>query len=671
MQPGRNVQCFVTGVISDGNGEALYATGTFVAAGGVAANRIARWDGNSWSGISGGVGRPDFDSAYAAAAFDDGTGGGTELYVGGDFDKVGGVQNNGDCIPGFSCIVAENIAKWNPMTQAWSAVGNGLEWNGPVNALAVFNGELYAGGDFNRADGVFPIDRVAKWNGTSWTQVGTGLSGEVNSLLVFDDGTGPALYAGGNDFGPSGTRVSKWDGNTWTPVGAGLSGGEVYSLAAIGNELYAAGAFTSIAGGATVNFAARWDGSTWSPLGTGLEAGFEPRRALVAFDDGTGPALYAGGEVCVGDFCPAALASSDPTIHRRGVTSDRLTRAPRTKSTSPSGFFGYVAKWNDEAWSALGHGLNDEVHALTVHDDGSGAALYAGGLFTPAYGPRDDNAPPFPTNGVARFDGNGWSSLGTGMKKVVGNPLPPADVRALVTFDEDGPGGNPLLLFAGGDFELAGEVSANNMARWDGSTWSAVGNVGGIVNALAVFDDDGMGGNLEALYAGGDFPGGIAKWDPMSGTWSTVGGSTNGSVDALVVFDDGGGTDLYVGGGFTSAGGVGGTSFVARWDGTTWSAVGTGINAPVFALTVFDADGDDPIHRPFTSAASSRWPAEQVPILWHDGTAAHGREWVPYPIRASGQPAARSLPCWASTTVSCVSSTPAATSPNRLPGRCR
>ena len=46
----------------------------------------------------------------------------------------------------------------------------------------------------------------------------------------------------------------------------------------------------------TVNGVARWDGSAWSalsgPSGTGVE---RLVYALAVFDDGSGPALYAGG----------------------------------------------------------------------------------------------------------------------------------------------------------------------------------------------------------------------------------------------------------------------------------------------------------------------------------------------------------------------------------------
>src|SRR5262249_10270720 len=153
-------------------------------------------------------------------------------------------------------------------------------------------------------------------------------------------------------------------------------------------------------------------------------------------------------------------------------------------------------------------------------------------------------------------------------------------------------------LYAGGGFTIAGRVVA--LAKWDGTQWSALNNgMGGIpfdrlpsVFALTVFDD----GSGPALYAGGLFTsaGGepttttnfIAKWNGAN--WSAVGSGIGGtsvlpSVYALTVFNDGSGPALYAGGTFTSAGGVP-INRVAKWDGTSWSAVGITINSGVYAL---------------------------------------------------------------------------------------
>src|SRR5262249_51139329 len=71
---------------------------------------------------------------------------------------------------------------------------------------------------------------------------------------------------------------------------------------------------------------------------------------LTVYDDGRGPALYAGGGFVTAGGVPA----------------------------------NYVAKWDGTQWSALGSGTNYQVRALTIADEGKGSALYAGGLFTTA-----------------------------------------------------------------------------------------------------------------------------------------------------------------------------------------------------------------------------------------------------------------------------------------------
>src|SRR5204863_380015 len=78
----------------DGSGPALYVGGLLTVAGGVVVNRIARWNGASWSSL--GSGTAD-GAVFALCAFDDGTG--SALYAGGDFNSAGGV-------------VGHHIARW-------------------------------------------------------------------------------------------------------------------------------------------------------------------------------------------------------------------------------------------------------------------------------------------------------------------------------------------------------------------------------------------------------------------------------------------------------------------------------------------------------------------------------------------------------------------------------
>jgi hypothetical protein len=134
----------------------------------------------------------------------------------------------------------------------------------------------------------------------------------------------------------------------------------------------------------------------------------------------------------------------------------------------------------------VGGGTNSYVFSLLVHDDGSGPALYAGGSFTTAGG--------IAANRIAKWDGSSWQPLGSGLE---GGEYS-MDVLGLITFDD----GTGPALYAGGRFTTAGGVAASSIARWDGSSWSALGSgtSPGII-ALSVFDD----GAGAALYAGGGF----------------------------------------------------------------------------------------------------------------------------------------------------------------------
>jgi len=73
-------------------------------------------------------------------------------------------------------------------------------WPGAVFALTVFGmgpgPNLIVGGGFLEAGGA-PANRIAKWNGSQWSALGSGIDFRVSALTAFDDGTGPVLYAGG------------------------------------------------------------------------------------------------------------------------------------------------------------------------------------------------------------------------------------------------------------------------------------------------------------------------------------------------------------------------------------------------------------------------------------------------------------------------------------------
>jgi trimeric autotransporter adhesin len=572
--PGADDTVSALASFDDGSGPALVVGGSFLKAGGVDCNRIATWDGETWSALGGGMDGP----VSALASFDDGTG--PALHACGSFTTAGGVAAN-------------RIAKWNG--SSWSALGDGL--NAQALALAVFDDgsgpALYAGGHFTLAGGV-PASGIAKWDGASWSALGSGLDAGALALAVFDDGSGPALHAGGSFTEAGGvpaSGVAKWDGTSWSALGAGVGirlGEAVEALAVFddgsGPALYAGGFFTS-AGGMAASSIASWDGSGWSTPGSGVEGLI---LALTVFDAGGGPVLCAGGSFLAAGGMPASQiaawdgatwsplgAGTSATVEALAVVdhgSGAALFAGGSFSAAGDAPALRVAEWDGASWSPLGSGLDGEVHAIAGFDDGSGPALFAGGSFSAAGSVAAKR--------IVKWDGASWSPLGTGMA----GGFAGGAVDALLAFDD----GTGSALHAGGNFVTAGGVVVNHIARWDGSSWSPLGSgmtASGIarVQALAVFDD----GSGPALYAGGRFAtaGGtgvnhVAKWDGSS--WSSLGSGMSPffGVDALTVFDDGSGPALYAGGSFTVAGGTL-AHFIAKWDGASWSPLGAGMNGRV------------------------------------------------------------------------------------------
>src|SRR5438876_792273 len=152
---------------------------------------------------------------------------------------------------------------------------------------------------------------------------------------------------------------------------------------------------------------------------------------------------------------------------------------------------------------------------------------------------------------AATFTDANWISMG-GLSGANGQ------VRAAVV---DGSGN----LYIGGDFTAVGDVLANHLAKWNGSSWSALGaGMNSNVFALAVSGSDVYAGG-GFLMAGGSAANYVAKWDGSS--WSAPGSGMNGEVRALAVS----GANVYAGGGFTTAGGIA-ANHIAQWNGSSWSA---------------------------------------------------------------------------------------------------
>jgi len=235
----------------------VYVGGSFTTAGGVPAKNIAKWDVSTatWSALGSGM-----NGSVQSIAIDPGTG---DVYAGGYFIFAGGVSAN--------CI-----AKWDVTLSTWSALGGGMDGDFDiVDALAFdsVNNMLYAGGYFEKADGV-TVNNIAQWNvaGSSWSALGTGTDDEVNALAY--DSVNNMLYVGGyfteaNSITVNGVALWNIPGSSWVALGAGVNG-FVNALTFDATGLIAGGWFTAADGTAASNIAKFSGLGVWSALGSGL-----------------------------------------------------------------------------------------------------------------------------------------------------------------------------------------------------------------------------------------------------------------------------------------------------------------------------------------------------------------------------------------------------------------
>jgi hypothetical protein len=97
-----------------------------------------------------------------------------------------------------------DIAAWNG--SSWSELGGGL--NGQVRAMTSIGTDLYVAGDFTHADDL-PVDGIARWDGGEWHALGAGLDDESHGILAADGD----IWVGGR-FSLAGTtgssRVARW-----------------------------------------------------------------------------------------------------------------------------------------------------------------------------------------------------------------------------------------------------------------------------------------------------------------------------------------------------------------------------------------------------------------------------------------------------------------------------
>lgn len=178
---------------------------------------------------------------------------------------------------------------------------------------------------------------------------------------------------------------------------------------------------------------------------------------------------------------------------------------------------------------------------------------------------------------MARIDGV-WQKLGTGFNgtSCFASAYDPTTGR----------------VYFGGDFTTANGVTVNRICYWNPVTATFVAMDGGVGGVGKVVYDIAISPNGD-VWVGGDFltvgtaataAVGLAKWDTEAQSWSvpTATATSFVSVRALLVNRRG---TLYIGGDFATFGGAANTARIAAYSTAgAFSALGTGMDGAVYAL---------------------------------------------------------------------------------------
>lgn len=527
----------------------------------------------NWQQIGPGVGRL-VDDPLDAVVYDFGDG--PRLVIGGDFTLRAGA------------MTATNLVVWDG--RCWSSLNGRL--NGPVRALAVFEGSLIAAGEFTHVDDRLTGSVVA-WDGDSWEPLTpAGVSGPVQALVEFQGSLhalGHVTFAGGHPM----LGHARWDGEAWLPSDVPVEG-DIEQAAATSTSMFIAGNSLNLRGqGGNIGKFIRWDGGA-AVTTISLTGGLVPLvNALAVWND----ELFVGGEF--------------QRINNLVVNN--------------------VARWDGAQWRSLAGGTDNTVHGIEAWGDRvvvTGSFDQAGGVTVDGLGLWDgstwsDLDAPFGGQPLAFedalmlgfnawFDGDAWTTLAppltyttmngnfveyrgelfasgdwgpslTGVAKIK------ADSAILVSGREIS---SPLASF--GDDLVAVERRSDGVTRavvraWDGTSWRDLGegftHTSGVPSIETLVVIDGV------LYAGGRFThvgataaSNLARWDGAA--WVDVDGGLSGGGSGLRVLTIAPWANgIAVGGRFTIAGGVPSTN-IALWDTNGWSAAASLSSTEVASLAL-------------------------------------------------------------------------------------
>jgi hypothetical protein len=236
-----------------------------------------------------------------------------------------------------------HVAKWEKSSNTWInlTAGKPLFNNGIQSFITDVSGNLYAAGNLLSNVWGEAGDYIYKWNGSSWSMMGSRLISGGNIRLHFDNAGNLYGSVGYNDNGSA--CVSKWNGTAWEELGGtnscNFGTGQIYCLNSDSKgNVYAGGYYTD---GIKAYNIYKWTKTTneWSPIYT---FGSSLAANSIAFD--TADTLYVAGTF-----------TNEKNMH-------------------------YIAKFHIVNWSDYGNlNANNTINSICFDKSGN---MYAGGSFT-------------------------------------------------------------------------------------------------------------------------------------------------------------------------------------------------------------------------------------------------------------------------------------------------
>ena len=470
----------------------------------------------------------------------DGSGG---IYIGGAFTKVG------DSTRSYLAHITStgSVDNWNPNP------------NGYVNALNISNGKLYVGGSFTRIEGIFTkYQYIARFD-VSDGSLDTAWHPKPNSQVLAVVVNNSNIYLGGYFTEldtltvPYLAKVNNTDGGvdtTWKPK----PNTAVYSLVTDGAYLYCGGGFTTMQDTLSISKLARVklsDGTTdedWHP---------NPNGAVnsIIYND---PYLYLGGEfTSIGGELRKYAAKIDTSGSVSASWAPNINNS--VKMVYLGGSYVYIGGQFTSVNAVTRYGLArlsdadatlDATWDPDVHDNNSSQTNYDGAVGTIycmvknsddiIIGGRFITLNGLKRSKIAKISSNGEVDASWSSDNINGS------IRAIAIDGND--------IYIGGYFTEIGTTGRNRLAKLsasDGSldaNWNPSANY--YVDAIVVTSDN--------VFCGGQFwevnsktRRGVVKIDKTYGTvdndWKADVGNSE-TVFALAVD----GSDIYVGGNFTS-----------------------------------------------------------------------------------------------------------------------